>query len=95
MTSGSESSLISSSSDSSDDSPSEQILSLQKTNQPDIYDAFSSCGIHMGIACVNNISTSKLLRTSFLNKTLVNKIKFKCIYNKKFGKWSPVEEICV
>lgn len=101
--SGSDSSLKSamysntstSSGDSSDESPNEQIMMLQKTNQPDIYDVFSASRQHMGFACVNNISTSKLLRTSFLNKTLVDKIKFKCFYNKKFGKWSPVEEICV
>lgn len=100
VSSSSESSLkcamsSTSSSDSSDESPNEQIMMLQKTSQPDIYDVFSISRQHMGFACVNNITTSKLLRTSFLNKTLVDKIKFKCTYNKKFGKWSPVEEICI
>lgn len=73
----------------------EEVMLLQKTNQPDIYDVFLQSKEHVGHACVNNIQTSKLLRSCFMNKSLLEKLKFKCSYNSKFAKWNPVEQICV
>jgi hypothetical protein len=94
--SGSGSLVSSTTSSDIEDLLDDEIMLLQKTNQPDIYDVFSpNSKEHMGFACVNNIQTSKLLRSCFLNKTLIDKIKFKCSYNKKFAKWNPVEPICV
>ena len=70
-----------------------EVLLLQKTNQPDIYEVFSTSVKPLGHACVNNIKVSKLLRDSFMHTTPVDKLKFKCSFNKKFMKWSPVELI--
>lgn len=70
----------------------DDILNLQKTNQPDIYEVFSADGRQsLGHACVNNIQISKFLRSCFLNTTPVDKLKFKCTFNDKFMKWSPLE----
>ena len=71
----------------------EKTLFLQKTNHPDVYDVFSLKNDLLGIASINKISTSKMMRHAFANKSLVEKIKFKCTYNSKFDKWTPEELI--
>jgi len=66
------------------------ILLVQKTNQPDIYDVHKMTGEHIGIACVNELKTSKLLRERFAKATPVDKIKFNCVLNHQFNKWTPI-----
>ena len=72
----------------------EEYMFLQKTTKPDVYE-ITSCTTekHVGIACVNNINISKLLKNTFSNSSPIDKFKFKCIYNDKFMKWCPVELI--
>jgi hypothetical protein len=68
---------------------------LQKTNQPDIYEVFdgNNASVSKGVACVNNIKVSKMMKLGFETATPIDKIKFTCEYNAKFGKWSPVARI--
>lgn len=76
--------------------PSEtEVLLIQKTSQPDVYEVFTKQAKPLGHACVNTIGISKLLRDCFMHTTPVDKLKFKCSYNTKFMKWSPVEQIVV
>jgi len=66
-----------------------EMLLIQKTNQPDIYEVFTMGSKPLGHACVNNIKVSKLLREAFMHTTPVDKLKFRCSYNEKFMKWTP------
>jgi len=68
-------------------------MMIQKSAQPDIYQVFTSTGIDAGIAFVNNIKTSKMLRERFDMATPVDKVKFHCIFNTRFSKWGPIEEV--
>lgn len=68
-----------------------RVLCVQKTSQPDIYDVSDpAAGTQMGIACVNNIRTSKLLREIFRNTTPTEKVRMECEYSEKFAKWVPL-----
>ena len=73
--------------------PLDNILFVQKTNQPDIFEMFLLNGESSGIACVNGLKTSKMLRERFAKATPVDKIRFKCMFNSKFKKWVPIEEV--
>jgi hypothetical protein len=64
------------------------VYCLQKTNQIDIYNVFSSNKLQ-GIALVNNMKTSKMLRDHFATCTPVDKVPFHCVWNEKFKKWDP------
>ena len=70
----------------------EQML-IQKTAQPDIYQVYNSSGADLGIAFVNNIQISKMLRLRFASATPIDKVKFQCIFNERFKKWAPTEEV--
>jgi len=70
--------------------PKTEVLLIQKTNQPDIYEVFTMGSKPLGHACVNNIKVSKLLREAFMHTTPVDKLKFRCSYNEKFMKWTPM-----
>jgi hypothetical protein len=72
-------------------SPPHQHMYLQKTNQPDIYEVFDAASVSKGVACVNNIKVSKMLKLEFDAATPIDKKRFMCHYHAKFGKWSPVE----
>jgi len=75
----------------------EKILYLVKTNEPDIYNIYETCDIlnihSIGIALVQTLSISKILRNAFKDKNVTTHIKFKCIYDNKFEKWKPLEII--
>ena len=69
-----------------------KIMSIQKTAQPDIYQVFDG-STDVGVAFVNNIRVSKMLRMRFENATPIDKIKFTSVFNARFQKWEPVEEV--
>lgn len=75
----------------------EKNLYLVKTNEPDIYKVFETENIlntkNIGIALVQTLSTSRMLRNAFKNKNVTAFMKFKCVYNQKFDKWQPLEQI--
>ena len=67
------------------------ILNVRKTNQPDVYELYEEDKVtSIGVACVNNMKTSKLLKELFMNKTPNDKIKMTCQFSDKFKKWTPV-----
>jgi hypothetical protein len=63
---------------------------LQKTNNMDIYNVYSQNGDSHGVACVNTIETSRSLKEAFSKCTPVDKLKYVCTFNVKFGKWTPI-----
>ena len=69
----------------------DKILYLTKTNEPDIYNVYEKEDIKnmLGIALVQTMKDSKLLRTAFKDKNAMTVIGFVCIYNEKFKKWHP------
>lgn len=75
----------------------DRILFLVKTNEPDIYKIFETENIlntkNIGIALVQTLSTSRMLRNAFRDKNVTAFMKFKCIYNQKFDKWQPLEQV--
>ena len=74
--------------------PSKIVMHLQKTAQPDIYNVFHvSNGTDAGMAFVNSIRVSKMLRERFERATPVDKIKFVSVFNDRFSKWEPIEEV--
>jgi hypothetical protein len=75
-----------------EEAPTRAVMQVQKTSQPDIYQVFSADGADAGIAMVNNMRVSKMLRERFEKATPVDKVKFISVFNARFGKWEPVEE---
>jgi len=73
--------------------PRECAMFMQKSNQPDIFEVFNVAGKRQGVAFVNSIKASKLLREAFMHKSPVDRLLFKCAYNAKFSKWCPLELI--
>jgi len=75
----------------------ERILYLIKTHEPDIYKIFETENIlntkSIGIALVQTLQVSKMLRNAFRDKNVATHIRFKCVYEDKFGKWKPLEQI--
>ena len=70
------------------------VMHIQKTAQPDIYQVYNiKDGSDAGIAFVNNIRVSKMLRERFERATPIDKIKFVSIFNVRFSKWEPIEEV--
>ena len=67
-------------------------LWLRKTEQPDIYDMYENDNSQhkIGIAYVQSLATSKMLRTIFKNLNVATSVAFICKFDKTFGKWSPV-----
>jgi hypothetical protein len=76
--------------------PKKAIMQIQKTSNPDIYHVFSLAdgSKDVGVAFVNNIKVSKMLRERFEKATPIDKIKFTSIFNERFSKWEPIEEVC-
>lgn len=68
-------------------------LYIMKTSQPDVYEVYenNTIGSLMGIACVNNLSTSRLMRSLFAQTTPTEKIRMDCVYSTTFNKWVPVK----
>ena len=74
----------------------EKVLFLMKTLEPDIYDIYETENANdksIGIALVQTMNDSKILRTAFRDKNAMTVIKFACVYNDKFKKWRAVRQI--
>jgi hypothetical protein len=72
----------------------EKILYLVKTNEPDIYNCYETDNIlngnNIGIALVQTLITSKMLRNAFRDKNVATSVRFKCVFDDKFNKWQPI-----
>ena len=73
-------------------SENDKVLYLTKTNEPDIYNVYDKEDIKnmMGIALVQTLRDSKMLRMAFKDKNAMTIIGFICKYNDKFQKWQPI-----
>jgi len=69
----------------------EKILYIVKTNEPDIYNVYDNEDVlnkpSIGIALVQTLGDSRLLRDSFRDKNAITNIKFVCVFVEKFKKW--------
>ncbi len=76
----------------------EKVLFLMKTLEPDIYDIYETENANdksIGIALVQTMNDSKILRTAFRDKNAMTVIKFACVYNDKFKKWRAVRQMFI
>ena len=75
----------------------EKILYIVKTNEPDIYNVYDNEDVlnkpSIGIALVQTLSDSKLLRNSFRDKNVITNIKFVCVFIEKFKKWRALRPV--
>jgi hypothetical protein len=75
----------------------EKVLYIVKTNEPDIYNVYDNDDVlnkpSIGIALVQTLSDSKLLRNSFRDKNAITNIKFACVFVDKFKKWRAVRQV--
>ena len=74
----------------------EKISFLMKTLEPDIYDIYETENANdksIGIALVQTMNDSKILRTAFRDKNAMTVLKFACAYNDKFKKWRAVRQL--
>jgi hypothetical protein len=75
----------------------EKILFIVKTNEPDIYNVYDHEDVlnkpSIGIALVQTLSDSKLLRNSFRDKNAITNIKFVCVFVEKFKKWRALRQV--
>ena len=74
----------------------EKVLFLMKTLEPDIYNIYETENVNdksIGIALVQTMNDSKILRTAFRDKNAMTVLKFVCAYNDKFKKWRAVRQI--
>jgi len=72
-----------------------RFLYLVKTNEPDIYNVYETEDIKnksIGIALVQTMKDSNILRNAFRDKNAMTIIKFSCIYNDKFKKWNALSQ---
>lgn len=75
------------------DTAERRVLFVTKTSQSDIYDVIEPCTNQpLGVACVNNLKTSKMMRAVFADATPTEKKKMECVYVAKFAKWEPLHE---
>jgi hypothetical protein len=77
-------------------SADEKVLFLMKTLEPDIYDIYETENANdksIGIALVQTMNDSKILRTAFRDKNAMTVLKFACAYNDKFKKWRAVRQM--
>ena len=73
-----------------------KILYLTKTLEPDIYNIYETDNTNdkpIGIALVQTIKDSKLLRTAFRDKNAMTFIKFACVFDEKFNKWKVINQV--
>ena len=76
----------------------EKILFLMKTLEPDIYNIYENENANdksIGIALVQTMNDSKILRTAFRDKNAMTVLKFVCTYNDKFKKWKAERQILI
>jgi hypothetical protein len=64
---------------------------VRKTSNTDVYELYTS--LHepkaTGIALVNTIKTSKMLKELFRNLNITERVAMNCVYNPKFQKYIP------
>ena len=64
---------------------------IRYSGNPDVYYLHDSVTKDkVGFACVNSITTSKMLSDKFKNTTLQAEFSVQCIYKEKFNKWMPI-----
>ena len=76
----------------------DKVLFLMKTLEPDIYDIYETENVNdksIGIALVQTMNDSKILRTAFRDKNAMTVLKFVCTYNDKFKKWRAVRQMFI
>jgi hypothetical protein len=76
----------------------EKVLFLMKTIEPDIYNIYETENANdksIGIALVQTMNDSKILRTAFRDKNAMTVLKFACTYNDKFKKWRAVRQMFI
>jgi hypothetical protein len=76
----------------------EKVLFLMKTLEPDIYNIYETENVNdksIGIALVQTMNDSKILRTAFRDKNAMTVLKFACTYNDKFKKWRAVRQMFI
>jgi len=73
----------------------ERLLWLRKTENPDIYDVFTTqqCQEKLGTAYVRTLMMSKVLRSVFKDLTVATSVLFACSYNTQFEKWTPLRQM--
>jgi len=76
----------------------EKILFLMKTLEPDIYNIYETENVNdksIGIALVQTMNDSKILRTAFRDKNAMTVLKFACTFSDKFKKWKAERQILI
>jgi hypothetical protein len=68
----------------------DNIVFYQKTQTVDIYNVYDKNGQDCGIALINTLKTSKIMKDMFATASPIDKIKIVSEYNQKFKKWTPV-----
>jgi hypothetical protein len=75
----------------------ERILWVMKTTEPDIYKLYDNENIgnsnSIGVALIPTMSISKMMRATFKNCNVVTVAKYKCVFNEKFNKWTPIKAL--
>lgn len=75
----------------------ERILWVMKTTEPDIYKLYDNENIgnsnSIGVALIPTMSISKMMRATFKNSNVVMVAKYKCVFNEKFNKWTPIKAL--
>ena len=69
-----------------------------KTLEPDIYNIYETENVNdksIGIALVQTMNDSKILRTAFRDKNAMTVIKFACTFSDKFKKWKAERQILI
>lgn len=69
-----------------------KIIWLRKTDQPDIYDMYENENSlqKQGIASVQSLLTSKMLRNVFKNMNVATSVGFHCKFDPRFNNWVPI-----
>jgi hypothetical protein len=76
----------------------EKILFLMKTLEPDIYNIYETENVNdksIGIALVQTMNDSKILRTAFRDKNAMTVLKFACTFSDKFKKWKAERQVLI
>jgi uncharacterized membrane protein YgcG len=71
------------------------VLRIKQTEKSDIYDLYCKNRDEehkLGIACIQNLRTSKLIRKLFDSSGETDAIYMNCKYNEKFKKYEPVSK---
>jgi len=74
-----------------------KVLTLRKTENPDVYDVFendqsTNSKIKVGQAHIPSLQASKRLRLRFKDVTVAQLIPYECEFNETFQKWTPIKE---